>query len=245
MIKSLTLLANALDEKGFFKEADGIDEILSNLKDRHLRSHIVASGEVLGVIANNYNVTVDEILELNKLESPDKISIGQELIIPDETGFSNKNPEPLVEYDVTDDEIVAATLMGEGGSMYDLNIMKRVYTVILNRSEHSGKSPKEVVLSPRQFSYWNDGITADHVSEKVNEWKFGTLPATQERWKEAMAIVESGLTSSEVGASAYYLNTQLAGKGFIGPNWKLIYEGDAGDPHSYGLNGPPWDDHKA
>lgn len=245
MIKSLTLIANTLDKKGLFKEADKIDEILSNLNNRHLRSHTIISGEVLGIIAEKYNVTVDEIVELNKLESPDKISIGQTLLIPDETGFEDDPEESSVEYDVSDNEIVAATLMGEGGSMYDPNIMRRVYTVIANRSKNSGKSLRQVVLSPRQFSYWNDGVTSEHVSKKVNEWKFGKLPETQSRWKEAMAIVEDGQTSPEVGESAYYLNTQLAGKGFIGPNWKLIYEGDAGDPHSYGLNGPPWDNYKA
>lgn len=241
MIRSLVSIANILDEKGLFKEANRIDKILSDLKGRHLRSHTVVPGEVLGVIAEKYNVTVNQIVEANNLESPDKIGIGEKLIIPDEIGFLKETPEPSVQQNVSDDEIVAATLMGEGGSMYGPRIMRRIYTVILNRSEHSGKSPKEVVLIPRQFSYWNDGATPDHISEEVNRWKLSRLPATQSRWKKALAIVESEQKAEEVGESAYYLNTHLAGRGFKGPNWKLIYEGDAGDPHSYGLNGPPWD----
>jgi len=245
MIKPLVLLANSLDKRGLYKEADSIDRVLSDLKGRHLRSHVVSSGEVLGAIAEKYKVTVEGIIQANDLESADKIGIGQKLIIPDQVGFSEEKPSLQgAEYEVSDDEIVAATLMGEGGSMYSIDLMKRVYTVIVNRSNYSGKSHREVVLSPRQFSYWNKGVDSERVAKEVNKWKLGTLPATQARWEKALEIVRGNLIAPEVGRSAYYLNKDLAGSGFIGPNWKLIYKGDAGDPHSYGLNGPPWDNHK-
>ncbi|QPC84654.1 LysM peptidoglycan-binding domain-containing protein [Phototrophicus methaneseepsis] len=44
--------------------------------------HVVASGETLFVIAQNYGITMDDIIAANDLPNPDNLSIGQELIIP-------------------------------------------------------------------------------------------------------------------------------------------------------------------
>lgn len=44
--------------------------------------HVVAPGESLLSIAIRYGVTVEEIIELNELDNPDAIFIGQELLIP-------------------------------------------------------------------------------------------------------------------------------------------------------------------
>ncbi|CAN5659570.1 hypothetical protein BH23CHL6_BH23CHL6_07540 [soil metagenome] len=46
------------------------------------REHIVVSGESLSLIALEYGVAVDEILELNELENPNVIVPGQVLLIP-------------------------------------------------------------------------------------------------------------------------------------------------------------------
>lgn len=45
--------------------------------------HTVASGETLLAIAQRYGVTVDEIVAANQLTNPDQLSIGQELLIPE------------------------------------------------------------------------------------------------------------------------------------------------------------------
>ncbi|MCZ7571949.1 MAG: LysM peptidoglycan-binding domain-containing protein [Ardenticatenaceae bacterium] len=44
--------------------------------------HVVQQGETLLAIAEQYGVTVPEIVELNGLTNPDALQIGQELKIP-------------------------------------------------------------------------------------------------------------------------------------------------------------------
>ena len=46
------------------------------------RTHVVARGETLSVIAAAYGTTVEAIVELNQLENPDRIVVGQVLLIP-------------------------------------------------------------------------------------------------------------------------------------------------------------------
>lgn len=45
-------------------------------------SHTVAPGETLGLLAQRFGTTVEEILELNNLVDPDMIDVGEILIIP-------------------------------------------------------------------------------------------------------------------------------------------------------------------
>ena len=49
-------------------------------------THVVQEGEVLGLIAEQYNTSMEAILEANDLEDGDLISVGQELTIVDEQG---------------------------------------------------------------------------------------------------------------------------------------------------------------
>ncbi len=44
--------------------------------------HVVAEGETLGAIARRYNVTIQAIINANNLSNPNRLSIGQELVIP-------------------------------------------------------------------------------------------------------------------------------------------------------------------
>lgn len=46
------------------------------------QTHTVKSGESLFIIARQYGVTIDEIVEANNLANPDRLFIGQVLIIP-------------------------------------------------------------------------------------------------------------------------------------------------------------------
>ncbi len=62
--------------------------------------HVVQSGEVLGLIAEQYGTTVEAILEANGLQDGDLISVGQELIIagakrtPVATVVNTPSPSP-------------------------------------------------------------------------------------------------------------------------------------------------------
>ena len=47
-------------------------------------THTVKAGESLFIIARQYDVTIDDIVEANNLENPDRLFIGQVLIIPQE-----------------------------------------------------------------------------------------------------------------------------------------------------------------
>jgi len=46
--------------------------------------HVVAGGETLSTIAQRYGVTIASIIEENQLTNPNRLSIGQELVIPQE-----------------------------------------------------------------------------------------------------------------------------------------------------------------
>ena len=46
--------------------------------------HVVQSGETLLVIARRYGVTITDIVNANQLADPDRLSVGQELIIPNQ-----------------------------------------------------------------------------------------------------------------------------------------------------------------
>ncbi len=67
-----------------------------------LLTHVVVEGEVLGLIAEEYDTTVEAILEANDIEDVDLISVGQELIIvgakrtplPAATRTSSPTPTP-------------------------------------------------------------------------------------------------------------------------------------------------------
>jgi LysM repeat protein len=55
------------------------------------QSYTVKAGDVLGTIATRFNVTVSQITCFNDLKNPDRLSIGQVLLIPPEDYFC---PEP-------------------------------------------------------------------------------------------------------------------------------------------------------
>ncbi|MCG8499494.1 MAG: LysM peptidoglycan-binding domain-containing protein [Firmicutes bacterium] len=49
--------------------------------------HVVKSGESLWQIANNYGVTLAKIINLNQLPNPNRLVVGQTLVIPTEDAF--------------------------------------------------------------------------------------------------------------------------------------------------------------
>ncbi|WP_243694243.1 N-acetylmuramoyl-L-alanine amidase [Vibrio viridaestus] len=56
-------------------------KITVTLKDKPVRKHKVARGEYLGKIAGDYNVSIDNLRQVNQLKS-DSLRVGQVLVIP-------------------------------------------------------------------------------------------------------------------------------------------------------------------
>jgi RHS repeat-associated protein len=55
--------------------------------------HTVSSGETLGKIANQYNSSIEELMDLNHLNDPNMIGVGQELLVPGASGsIAQKRP---------------------------------------------------------------------------------------------------------------------------------------------------------
>ncbi len=87
-------LAKALNEKYESKLTAILDEIkkenerlikeIESVKKRPTpQLHIVKEGETISAIAQLYRVSLEEILKVNRIPDPDKISVGQRLIIPE------------------------------------------------------------------------------------------------------------------------------------------------------------------
>lgn len=96
------------------------------------------------------------------------------------------------------EEIVAATLLGEGASGGTAG-MKRIYSVIKNRAgSDDAKTMAKVCLKKYQFSFWNDK------TYKMNTIK-GNWKSQPNSWNIATKIVKEGLVDTEVGDSTFYL----------------------------------------
>ena len=54
--------------------------------------HVVQAGETLGAIAARYDTTVAALVEANRLENPDRLAIGQRLLIPARTSDTRTQP---------------------------------------------------------------------------------------------------------------------------------------------------------
>jgi LysM repeat protein/predicted esterase len=56
------------------------------------RVHVVAAGNTLGSIAKSYGVSIDALLEANKMKRTDRLKIGQKLVIADEPETTRSAP---------------------------------------------------------------------------------------------------------------------------------------------------------
>jgi predicted chitinase/LysM repeat protein len=56
------------------------------------RSYTVKSGDTLGEIASRFGTTVSKLASANRIANPNKISVGQKLVIPGKDGFEAKPP---------------------------------------------------------------------------------------------------------------------------------------------------------
>lgn len=191
------------------------------------RTYRVQAGDTLFSIAQRLRVSPASIIEANDsidrraLTSGRALQAGQIINIPNNQLF-------------TDEEVVAATLLGEGGTT-DPDYMPRIMTVILNRANNTGTNIADIALDPDQFSYWNGRQPIQVIR--------GEMGRRHRLWDEAMRIAEDRVRDQNVGNSTYYYSHRLVEPPFwADPRqnscWNEIFR-DA--DHVFGTAGRPWD----
>jgi hypothetical protein len=107
---------------------------------------------------------------------------------------------------LNDDEIVAATIIGEAGGETTEG-MTAIYNVLVNRALNKGTSAAGESLRPKQFSMW-DSVTKNVSSRK--DFKVKNILSlikekkTHPKWSEALQIIKSAPKDVTNGATHYY-----------------------------------------
>ena len=168
------------------------------------REHTVVSGDTLSEIAERYGLKVSEIQSANAMGDSTTIYLGQDLIIPE--------PENST-------EIVAATLLGEVGTT-NPTAMPAIMAVIKNRAEARGLSEYEIVLEPRQFSYWNNKSPSGVLE--------GPLGRSHRLWQKAMDIASGEVSLPDIKGSTHYYSKSISPPFWAKGNcWEELYEDDS------------------
>jgi LysM repeat protein len=191
--------------------------------------HVVRSGDTLSGIAESYGVSIDAVLKKNNIGENDILGIGQELRVPTAASIEAERKaaeeKHIRKWSGSDDELMAMTLLGEGGTFRDSGTksMKEVLTVILNRMKYMGGSLKDIVFAPGQFEFWMKHNPEDVYSGK--EWGLG-----HSKWNEALVIAQSKARDADVKFSTHYWNPRL-----VFPSWRkkilVVHE----SKHVYGV----------
>ena len=213
------LLNNKFKEE--YLQVLAIQKVASSL------TYTVKGGDTLSGIASSFGVSVSSIQQENDMGSKTAIFEGQKLTIRKRKA--------------TDDEVVAMTLLGEGGTLKGVPIMREVFSVIKNRAECRGMTLREVVEESSQFSYWN--------SKSPDTVLYGDMGKKHKLFPKALRIVQNEEVSKEVGASTHYyvFNTKQVSKEHrnyeVKPNWADENNPNAkwteiykGSHHVYGID---------
>lgn len=75
-------LADGILELDMIEVELSVEEVTQAVFTGESTMHVVESGQELGLIAKEYNVTTQDIITLNNITNPDLIYAGQELLIP-------------------------------------------------------------------------------------------------------------------------------------------------------------------
>ena len=81
-----------------------------------MQIHVVKSGEALWGLSKRYGVTMDQIITANQLDTPDKLVVGQALVIPTETQPQTAS-KPVIDvnaYTINTGEVGAAEILEVG-----------------------------------------------------------------------------------------------------------------------------------
>tara|TARA_Y100000590_G_C15707519_1_gene1009171 strand:+ start:1989 stop:2408 length:420 start_codon:yes stop_codon:yes gene_type:complete len=78
-------LENALRKLELTPSADRAPTVtpLTTLNELNNQTYVIKQGDVLSEVAARFNVSVNQLVKFNKIEDPDKISVGLKLLIPD------------------------------------------------------------------------------------------------------------------------------------------------------------------
>ena len=221
IIKRLLKLSKALSNRGLGLEARIVSKLASRGSEYTIRRE-----DTLSQIAESHGVSTQLLMSVNNIKDAGSIWAGQTLTIPEPDNAA---------------EVVAATLMGEGGSEYGESMMLKIMTIIVNRSSNTGMSNYEVAThrSSRgvpSFSYWRGKSFSDGVSE----WSEHQL------WNRALEIARNQETDSSVREATYYFIPGPTAYYKDRPSWadptNSCWEEVHNDGnHIYGKAGKPWD----
>jgi LysM repeat protein len=94
-LKNLYIEKNPLDSELAASYEQGLEGVMKYLREQHEpQEYIVKSGDTLARVANQFNVTVDEISQMNRISDLDQIQVGKKLIIPDGRDPARTEPDP-------------------------------------------------------------------------------------------------------------------------------------------------------
>ena len=113
--------------------------------------------------------------------------------------------------EINDDQIIAATLIGEAGGEPNKGMIA-IKNVLDNRSSKKGTSAAGEALRPKQFSMWN-AATKD-VSSK-SDYDPNVINSiidrytSHEKWNDALSIARKALNDVTKGATFYYAHNKI------------------------------------
>jgi murein DD-endopeptidase MepM/ murein hydrolase activator NlpD len=92
-------------------------------------THIVAPGETLGIVAQQYATTIEELVSLNNLSNADLIQVGQQLVVPGQAAPPSYGPTFKI---IPDSELV----YGPGARAFDVRaFLESLDSVLLQVEE--------------------------------------------------------------------------------------------------------------
>ncbi len=113
--------------------------------------------------------------------------------------------------DIKDDEVVAATIIGEaGGEKY--SGMVAVKNVLDNRAKKKNTSAAGEALRPKQFSMWNSATKSVKVRTDYDSSKVKSIIDTykdHDKWKDAMSLASKQVKDTTKGANMYYAHNKI------------------------------------
>tara|TARA_Y100001970_G_C14073698_1_gene770848 strand:+ start:220 stop:927 length:708 start_codon:yes stop_codon:yes gene_type:complete len=222
-MKKLEDLADLLGKMGLSDEAYLIRKIASERV-----KYKVKPGDTLSGIAKKFGFSVKDIQAENGMKEEDTaIRAGQILKIPRAAASAT--------------DIVAMTLLGEGGTLKGVGIMKEVMTVIKNRAECRSMTLDQVVLEKNQFSCW--------IGKDPDTVFYSDMGKKHKLWDSAYKIAKNIEIDSNVGKSTHYYvhktdqvskskrnyeeKPSWADKANPKANWEEVYKGSH---HTYGID---------
>ncbi len=159
--------------------------------------HTIESGDTLQVLARNYQIRVDDIITLNKIQNPRALQIGDNLILPLQQGFTrlpaNVRGENYVKsrrriytvksgdslwsisrrFDVTQKELRVWNKLGWSNMLRPgqvLAVSKRGVRAVTKVKQKSGVSRQLIYKVVPGDTLWDIGRQFDVATEQIRRW---------------------------------------------------------------------------